>query len=345
MQLDRFQAVTVGNAGLSWQYDTAIGKYNALMIVGRDVSKFDDVVTITLKHQGRVDVLCNRMPLSIFSEISNMKFGQSGNYSATRAFEFMMLKLKEYAIIDDVKEKSIAEYIFGACGLPTAKGLLIPLGSIYLDGEVELNVEIDWAAFGWRNEEAEIYGVKYFDAPAVALQYDVTGDLDDYCKNVSELYLISKKDNTIFGDWQAIDPAKWDVVNDCDIQLDIDGRTTRLFNAKSAMSATALLGNYENGPSGRVVRLFSEESALKSDIRVKVTGQDANLTNLLVVREIYNEKMISKNTIKEAEDLKVKIEKIERENPVEAKAKRHALGLPKSEDVAEVLDSVKESEA
>ena len=324
---------------------------------GLGVAAIDDDVflksTLTVKvnssNPSRTDFLLNRVPLAVLADISQYHFGQSAsydnyNYTNGMAWEELLSAMSSCSDAT-LKNKvgSIRKYtrsIGSEYNNAEKGGIMIPLGFLHLGADRELEIKLDLpnnpasSATIWN----EVSILTYTDVTSAdhMLQYDLTSDLEKHVTMVNSAWLFREDLEKI-----AIsdDDELW--AHNTHIQMTIDDEVSREMSLLECLYMTNIVGRVENSTIKRTALLFEKQSDVPSRGFVEVDGFE-DIYKMLIVREVYVNKEVSKNTVSELEKEAKKIEKIELESPETAEAMRHAGVISKSNDIQAVVLDAKE---
>jgi len=317
----------VRKTGGTFQHNTSHGIFNGIMMTYPSSSS-DDKITVKVRGEDGLTVVCSQLSLRTVQEMTDFYLGQAG-LGSMRAVNKLVAELLGKTIITQQQFYDIQESIIADAG--TNDNLLIlPIGSVYLNGKYELDIEVEFAASGTSEVQHSFDVVTYSNdlSPAFLYSYDVSNDTEQTIRKPEDIFIIPRDLSKKIG----ID------INDVRLQMDYEDEDTSLFSLFQAKMMSQVFGRYEGGMFGTMVHLWSNEKPITQNIHVKLTGGDAGIVSLLTRRKKYTLKAVADNTQRELDKLIVRTEKLERESPEEAKAQRFAGNLVSSEELREVKD-------
>ncbi|MEP3387199.1 MAG: hypothetical protein ABJO02_03370 [Reichenbachiella sp.] len=308
------------------QADHTSGQLNGIMIVG--TASHLNKLTVKLRGEKQTYVLSNRLSCGFISSLTDIEQGSRARNSIGGLMANIIDHLATAqngntggAMTTAFKEQ-YEEYFVGLAAI------YLPLGFIDLKGK-ELEVVYDHGYSG--TSDVRIYTVLHELSPEVYMQYDATKDLVTRMDAVRSIYIDSG--------YTLVD--KDGVVKALDVQLDVDGEQTLLFDAQGMIAATKIFNRGETIEDDQYMKLYEETDALPSEVRCKLSYTDANLDpELIFMREIMPAE-VSRSTVKNTEDMIRKVKTLERKDPDLAKRYRHAGAIPKSEELENVIKNVK----
>jgi hypothetical protein len=297
-----------------------------IFILSQGTFNGKDIITIKLRHKGGVDVIVDRVPAFLLSQIDDMLRGRPNYGTASTSAEFGE-ELTQHTIVN------AGEYY-------QVNAFKVSLGHISLgDANSELEITVDLCkAFG-ELCTLKIANIEPVAGPDFLLQYDKTNDLESTHNLVRGVYLYNNQFKTFFN----IDYQKAGIVQGKDINLMIytDGGAGAYETDIELMGANTSIDRQFTHSVSNVVEAYRDDDALPTpSLRLKVTGEDVKEVALLIIKEKMIQAMTSLSTIDQLTRHMAKTEQIEKMDSSLAKAYRHA-GLTKhSHDYAQLKAEV-----
>lgn len=259
-----------------------------LGIFGYSYGFRDIKITVKVNDGKRNKYLLNRMPISVLSSLSNYRYGNVGVHAVGDMLNQLSINQRKMQRADGVSEAEMKHYddriqhtletINNRVGT-----LFIPLGSLTLVDK-ELNVEIECGVLDANSASYEQFRVGRFITGKTyehMLEYDVTNDMDQEVKMVSECWAFRR------------DCKEFAVKDDADdycgltrVSLELDGDTTKQFTLNDALCITNGFGRVEIGSILNAAMIFGQDDNLPQGGHIEVVGKE-DLYSLLVVRKLY----------------------------------------------------------
>lgn len=270
-------------------------------------------VTARLRSEKGTEILVPNIDLALLAFVSDFYFGSSGSEFSTVVD--IMNQLNESGAQGIVPE-SLA---FLNQSRMNDKGYLtrIDLGSIYLNDGDEL-------VFDFVNPTvATALHVSSFSEVRRAyelLTYEEVQDSNSSYHKAQAVF-VNTKQIDLFGSSLTFKVS--------------DTYGTNLLDPIAIFTATRLIGRFEHLGAPNHGMLWSNDSGLPESVNIQINGDGARDVSMLVVRKLFPQAAVSKNTLLEAKKKVEIISQIEKDEPETAKALRHAgLVEGKSEDMA-----------
>lgn len=298
-----------------------VGKLNGILIGGSRSFHTGDELTIKLRTERSTEVLVNRMSFEKLEQLHDLNYGAS--YSGgNRALRRLYLDARG-------TDFTVAEAEALEERINVTSQLYVDLGHITLDEHAELEVIVTVAGTKSWIETLSVSSVYHSAMVDIYKLLDETDDRNATHQNVRNIYLWKDSGFTVDG----FDYA------DVDIQVD-DKRQSYLMDIRDAYAATVTFGNVEQYVADNTVAVFGENGPLPADVRLKLTGADVEDVTVIVEREIIPLGSVDHSAIDNARDLLDRIVALERKNPKEAEAYRHAGKISKSSDLEKGIERV-----
>jgi hypothetical protein len=297
---------------------------------------------VKLRHEGGTKTLVDRMSALRLAQLCDLKNGLpttgSPNYPGTEDGE-------------NNENNGLVTINQGISIFVTA--FTIPLGHITLTGGQILEVTVDVAAmkaqpnpnqsgsfYPQPRGRVEILTVARKAVLDTLITYEITRDIESQQPCVRELYLCGRNNVSLFNNSQAGQASGvygLPVPMDVTIKINGDGGDTEAtLNAYSAM--TFIYGQITN-PSGNLIRLFQDFEKLPASVYVKVFGDDAEKSELLVIREESIPHMVTASITSAMDTEQKRVENLEQNDPARAKALQQAGVIGTSEAIAASKDN------
>ena len=169
------------------------------------------------------------------------------------------------------------------------------------------------------------------------LKYLDRYDLDSVMKKVERCFVVSPE-NFVFNDTDE------GFNMDTNIYIEQADGTSSEATLMQYLGYTQLTGRFEGATPQHIACIFANTDNIPDEIYARLTG--ANLANLrfLVVEKHVDLKKVDASTKKNLVKKLEKVSKIERSNPTEAKALRHAETMPKSGDLEAVKYAIEKQD-
>lgn len=325
MKLDKLFSHSFNREGVSQKIHT-LGKGKLTgFLVQTDNLFTSDKISVKVRGKERTEVLLNRTEMRFLDSYSNANLGTSYNLGLGRH-------------INQLYEQMVSHVTGFAGGFAfdhfagELDTVYVDVGHITLDlAEVEFKLETALTTGGESSGTYTVYAVHQETKPDFYKQYDITRDRDVVQRQISEIYFVSR--TPIY--------QRGELKKDIQFQIDTD-EGTMLNDSLGALALTNIFGNIEHHQV-LLATLFREDSPIQGSCRVKIDGQLHDEDHLLFVRKIIP-KEVSTATKNNLQELKTKVEKLERENGELAKRMRHSGDLVTSEELAEALEAIKQGE-
>lgn len=308
--------------GTNKDVDQSTGQLEGLLIVG-SASGLNSV-TVKIRDNKRTFVLANRLTLDFISALSNFENGlQARGHFANQ----IMALIGELDADVDVTISSALMDNFERTFL-YKEAMYLPLGHISLGKDKELEVIYNHGEA--TTKQVDIYTVHTTPKPDAYLEYDKTLDLDKSLGMVRQVW---------YNDGRQLIGQDGEFVGSINVQLDIEGEKTYLFDQAGMYGMHNVFGQIEGRYEEDYFRIFSETGPLPANLRCKVVTDSSATPHIVYVREVIPTS-VSLSTVNNLDDLISRIEKLEREEPEVAKAYRHSGAIVKSDDLKEAKASV-----
>jgi hypothetical protein len=286
-----------------------------------------DIVTAKLRHSGGVDVVIDRVPAYLLSQVCDLRKGRPNFGTGSAA-----------GVLGD---EQTAPVVINSGELYPINAFKVPIGHISLeDAKSELEITVDVAkAFG-ANVTLKIANIEPKSGPDFLLQYDKSNDLESTHKLVREMYIYEKTGKSLFltdnTTGATIPPALGKDVNVM-LYTDTDAYETDI---EVLGANTSIDGELDHSVNTLVCAYKDEEALPTPSLRIKISGADSPACALLFIKERMVQNLTSVSTITALDKTLKKTEAIEKMDPEAAKAYRHAGVSHKSKDLATLKDKV-----
>lgn len=339
-------------------FDIERGYLNGIAIQGLIYSAtigdgYRDVdVTVKVVDGKRNKYLLNRVPLKYLAEMSNYRFGSVGSVgNDTKVFEQLetffemfvedldneadvvdnaFLNSKNYAM---AVASQISQYKYdNEHSLGT---VFIPLGGLTLDDK-HIDVKLDFPTTNVGNtgggSNQEFVVCRYSTGKVVEhqLEYDLTNDLEQRLKMVSECWVKSK-------DSKRLSVAQ----RKLDCTLELEAEPVQQFTISDALNMVNGFGRIESNQINHTAMLFGKDDNIPAEGWIEIRDPN-NSIELLVVREIYDSEEVVKATETQIRKTQQKVAAIESDSSRDAVELQKVGVLPEYGEVAEMAEAVKE---
>lgn len=344
MQIDRVFKGTVSLVGDAILHTVKNGRLNGLFISGYVPGESDDdIITVKLLDKFQSPTAIHRLPLKMFAQLSDWRFGAGVIYAGNSPKLFNYLRnvtatIQNYVqLLDSITNYGLdidftstdellsdwASYAgmdeIGEKNAGLGGGIFIPLGSLTLkDQEIEVTIESKSA--GVKREYTISRYISTIKQEHL-LHYDITRDMESDLKGCEELWMMR-------ADYSMFD--KTDKENE--ISLEIAGERHQNFNVYESLKVTNSIGRIEGVGCSSITRLASSTNGMPLTGTVEMDG-DLNLYKFLLIRRLYDERKTDSASKEVVRDKLTRIEKLQENDPELTKEMQKANVLP---TVAEV---------
>jgi hypothetical protein len=299
------------------------------MIVSDGIQSTDRI-TVRRRTETGTHVLIANQPLTDFFAISAHESGVDTRSGAA------LTELVDSMARDKVITVGRAnEFAYRVGGQSRQYGF-INLGSLYLGKDSELDIAINFGSNSLAGRVLRGYLVSARKSPDVMLQYIESRDMEANHVNTESLFMLRRNYEPFFQTSYALNGAdvvvSESVTTAVDVQIS-DGEFSYLADIVGMQAQTAIFGQAEIVAPQYAYKLYQTPDSLPHDIYVRISGEDQDKVRLVTRVVKYDQRLTSRNTIAELDELANKIAKLERENGDQAKAMRHAGVIGRSEDL------------
>jgi hypothetical protein len=288
---------------------------NGLLFFAKSAQIGNGLLSVTLRpdsaHDGeKVEVLCNRIPLLAFAEISDINQGCS--YGLNTTLQAIAAGLTVPQTIQD------------------RIGFYIPFGKIDLDGGDVLEIVVE--ATGGAMDDLGIYTVdRADDKKEKIIKYEAIDQPNSNVIDPVALYAYretAKANNLLHND-------------DLTITIKI-GDKTFIVDAQGFWAGTVCFGNVEGQATHRIMELYDDlDDGLNGSLNYSMQGGDKDSYIIIAVSEVFLNTRISRKSIQIGQRMIDKIRRVETNSPDKARALRHMGRTNKALDLQHSIDKVK----
>lgn len=224
----------------------------------------------------------------------------------------------------------------------------LPIGHLTLqDSQLQITIKVA-KAFG-NVCNFKVYRIMGPMDTDVVYQYDTSTDFEAFHAMVREIYLVSRGQqpgqplgNYSFFNYEGYGTPGTPsaglraVAKDIKIRLEYEGENNT-FDVDGMGAATAIFGSFATPPN-TLLSVYADGDALPTPkIHVKVSGADAKIGYLLVIKEHRDARMAVASNIANAETQIARTQALEKTNPDQAAAARAAEVTARSSDLVQEL--------
>lgn len=305
LQINYCRDIQITNKKYNQEIQLQKGHMNALVLLCDKPLDEDSTIKVKLLDVNN-KTLFDDIPLSIISAMQDMDFGAS---SAAAKFNKTLQSMDRFAY-------------------------LVDLGSIYLDLDKELIVNLDCSIASLSDNEKEaieVLQVTYNRAPYFAREVYLTTDKEQRRQNVSAIYISTHKKGIEVVDKKGKNiKATFDIVDER--QIDCTAYQAGLVNS--------ILGRCEVVQDRRLALMWRSDNASGDTVHTRIAGSECDDIEILVVTNYVDSKSVRESSLSNLSMTKNKTLRAEREDPQRQKAVRSLVSAPKSEDLEEIEEIV-----
>lgn len=337
IDLQKSQTVDRGIGGQVF-HQIIRGRLTELLLVNATTWHFKDLLTVKLRHEGGTETLVDRVSLLRLAQLCDLKNGLPTTGSPNYPGEPDGTNPDRNGLV--TINQGISIFV---------TALTIPLGHITLAGGQVLEVTIDVAPLeaqpnpngGFlppQRGKVEILSVARKAKLDTLITYEVTRDLESEQPNVREVYLCGRNNISLFNNAPQASGV-YGLPDPMDVQVKIKGDMGDTEAGLNAYSAVTFIYGQITNPSGNLIRLFQDFESLPASIYIKVYGEDAEKSEVLLVCEKSIPHMVTSSLTAQMDVEQKRIENLEQNDPARAKALNQAGVIGKSADIAEAKDN------
>lgn len=335
---------TAAVPGGTFNHTVSRGHVNGLIVSSGWSFNNGDRITVQRRTDRKTHILASAFPMMSLLALSGLENGL--NSQASNAVGELVLQLAgEHADATEYKALTEGEYnaFISRVGRAHGQYFYIPLGSLYLGKDSELDLEFVFGGSRGANQTIDVYAVRQGDLrPDVMLQYVQTTDLERHYANTDGIF-VARRDLAPLDQLTMSGGVVNQVFTDFDVYLEEQGESATLVDSKGVLAATNLFSKSEFTAQSHILQIYKSPDGLPRQVFCRISGAnqgDIQLTHRLF---LYDQPLVSRNTAEELDKLLARVEKLEREQPELAKALRHSGQVAKSEDLAAASAEVKKS--
>ena len=311
------------------QHQMKRGRLTALLLINSMSWRWKDLVTVKLRHSGGTVLICDRMPAYQLAQLCDLKQGRPTTGTPNEQQ-------------DDNGDEPTTYTTSNTGQLSVINAFVLPVGHITLNGDGELEISVETCAVP-AYAPATTITTGYIKFVALAgpirtdfiLTHELMKDLETTESLVREIYLSGKNGVSFFDDGGlAANP----IPKDIQIRLKANGELSES-DLEVNSAVTAISGELSTAP-GPLIRIFTDGGPLPSTVEIKVSGNDCQQAELLIIRETEVAHMTSQSIVNLLAAEQKKVEVLEATDPQKALALVQSGKIQPSEVISKAKDSI-----